>query len=338
MALVAQRGILTRPAARRPTSSSDAGGGTLVGVAGERRFRFGLQVLGAASREAWAGAGRRAEEQGFDTVLVADHLLDGLLAPLTALTVLAEATTRAHVGTLVLNNDFRHPALLAREAATLDLLSDGRLELGLGAGHAAPEYAEVGLPFDPPAVRVARLEESVRILRRLFDGATVTVDGRHYRLTDHHLFPVRRPRLLVGGNGDRVLRLAATEADIVGFTGLGRTRPDGQRHDVEWDEASVDAKVAVVRAAAGPRLPELELNVLVQHIAVTDDREQAVAPIAAFTGVDPAVLLASPYLLVGSVSQIVEQLHHARERWGFTYYVTRDADATAPVIDRLRTG
>ena len=218
-------------------------------------FRFGLQVPRTDSRAALLAVGRRAEELGFDTVVVADHVVEGLLAPLAALAALAGATTRVRLGTLVLNNDWRHPALLAREAATLDLLSEGRLELGVGAGHAAPEYAEVGLPFDPPAARVARLEELVGILRRLFDGETVSVDGASYHLAEHRLFPVRRPRLLVGGNGDRVLRLAAREADIVGFTGLGRTRADGQTHDVAWDEASVDAKVASRAGRSRPTPP-----------------------------------------------------------------------------------
>ncbi len=301
-------------------------------------FRFGLQVPRVETRGELVAVGRRAEDLGFDTIVVADHLVEGLLAPVVALATLAEATTRLRLGTLVLNNDWRHPALLAREAATLDLVSEGRLELGLGAGHAAPEYAEVGVPFDPPAARVARLEEAVAVLRRLFDGDAVTFEGEAYRLAAHQLFPVRRPRLLVGGNGDRVLQLAAREADIVGFTGLGRTRADGQTHDVAWDDASIDRKVAVVRAAAGPRLPALELNALVQHLAITDDREGAVAPLAALTGADPAVLLSSPYILVGSVTEIVEQLHRVRERWGFSYFVTRDADATAPVIEALGRG
>ena len=121
----------------------------------------------------------------------------------------------------------------------------------------------------------------------------------------------------------------------MGFTGLGRTRADGQTHDVAWDEASIDHKVGVVRAAAGPRLPALELNALVQHVAITDDRAAAVAPLAALTRTDPAVLAATPYVLVGSVTEIVEHLHGVRERWGFSYFVTRDADATAPLIEAL---
>jgi probable F420-dependent oxidoreductase len=302
----------------------------------DRPFRFGLQLHRPPSRDAWVTEARRAEDVGFDVVVVPDHVLDGSPAPLATLGFLAGVTERIRVGTMVLNNDFRHPALLAREAAMVDLLSDGRLELGLGAGHAAPEYRELGLDFDPAARRVERLEAAVGILRRLFDGETVTVDGPHYRLHEHRLSPVRRPVLFVGGNGDRVLRLAAAEADSVGFTGLGPTRADGQRHEPEWSHEQIDAKVDVVRAAARSRRAAPELSVLVQHVAITPDREQAVEPISAFVDADPRVLLAAPFLLLGTTAQIVDQLFEARARWGFSYFVTRDAGATAPIIEALR--
>jgi probable F420-dependent oxidoreductase len=301
-----------------------------------RPFRFGLQVGHAPSRRAWQDRAKQAEDTGFDTILVPDHIVDDLLSPMVALATMAEATTRLHVGTFVLNNDFRHPALLAREAATVDLLTDGRLELGLGAGHAAPEYAEIGLVFDRASVRVARLEESARLLRRLFDGEEVTFKGAHYEVTAHRLFPVRRPRLLIGGNGDRVLGLGAEVADIVGFTGLGRTLPDGQRHTTEWEPERIDAKIAVARAAAGSRLDQLELNALVQYVAITDDRRAAAELVAKRMDVDPEVVLGAPFMLLGTVAEIVEQLHRARERWGFSYFVTRDADQTARIISALR--
>ena len=301
-----------------------------------RAFRFGLQVFSAPTRASWQDRAREAEDLGFDTILVPDHVVDGLFSPMVALCSMADATSRIRVGTFVLNNDFRHPALLAREAATVDLLTDGRLELGLGAGHAAPEYTQIGLSFDPGSVRVERLEESIGILRRLFDGETVTVEGKHYGLAGHRLYPQARPSLLVGGNGDRVLRLAAQQADIVGFTGLGRTRPDGQRHEMEWEAQQIDAKVALVREAAGARLDQLELNVLVQHIDITNDRHAAIAPVAAYTDGDPDVMLKAPYLLIGSVDEIIEQLHRARDRWGFTYFVTRSAEPTAQIIAAVR--
>lgn len=280
---------------------------------GDRGFRFGVQVASAASAGAWAEIGRKAEGLGFDVLVVPDHVADGLLSPMVALQAVADATTALRVGTLVLNNDFRNPALLGREAATLDLLSDGRLELGIGAGHAEPEYAELGIRFDPAPVRVGRLTDSVRVLRDHFRGP-----------------------LLVGGNGDRVLALAATAADIVGFTGLARTLPDGQRHTVEWAPPQIDAKMQVVRKAAGSRIDELELNALVQHIEITTHRRSVIDGVAAAVAADPAVVSETPYVLAGTVHQITDQLHAARARWGFTYFVTRDADATAPVIEALR--
>jgi probable F420-dependent oxidoreductase len=304
-------------------------------TASPRPFRFGLQVAAAPSRAEWQDRARRAEDRGFDTILVADHVDDSLLSPMVALTAMAEATTRLRVGTLVLNNDFRHPALLAREAATVDLLTDGRLELGLGAGHSAPEYAEIGLGFDPASVRVTRLEESAHLMRRLFDGDEVTFDGAHYHVAAHRLFPVRSPRFLIGGNGDRVLRLGAAVADIVGFTGLGRTLPDGQRHTTEWEPEQIDAKVALVRAAAGARLDQLEFNALVQYVAITVDRRSAAELVAKRMDVDPEIVLGAPFMLIGTVSEIFEQLHRARERWGLSYFVTRDADQTARIIAAL---
>ncbi len=301
-----------------------------------RAFRFGLQVATAPSRRAWKDQAKRAEDLGFDTIVVPDHIGDDLLSPMVALTTMADATSRIRVGTFVLNNDFRHPALLAREAATVDLLSDGRLELGLGAGHSAPEYAQIGLPFDRAGVRVSRLGESARLLRRLFDGEEVTFDGPYYRLGAHRLFPPRRPQLLIGGNGDRVLRLAAEVADIVGFTGTGRTLPDGQHHEIEWEPAQIDAKVALVRAAAGERFAELELNALVQHVDITTRRRASAERVARRIAVDPETLLATPYMLLGTVAEIVEQLRRARERWGFSYFVSRDADQAAPIIEAVR--
>ena len=302
---------------------------------GDRPFRFGLQVARAESRASWQDEARRAEDLGFATVVVPDHIADELLAPMVALATMAEATTTLRVGTFVLNNDFRHPALLAREAATVDLLTDGRLELGLGAGHAAPEYAEIGLPFDAARVRVTRLDESAQLLRKLFDGEEVTFAGAHYQTTAHRLAPPRRPTLLIGGNGDRVLRVGARYADIVGFTGLGRTLLDGQKHEIDWAPEQIDAKVAIVREAAGERLAEVELNALVQYVEITPDRRATAEAVGARLDVDPEVVLNAPYMLVGTVDEIVEQIHGARERWGFSYYVTRDPAQTAPIIAAL---
>jgi probable F420-dependent oxidoreductase len=301
-----------------------------------RPFRFGLQVANAASRAEWQEIARRAEGAGFDAILVGDHVVDGMLAPLVALDALADATTRLRIGTCALNNDLRHPALLAREAATLDLLSDGRFELGVGAGHGAPEYAEIGLPFDSSARRVDRLEESVTILRRLFDGETVTFSGEHYELAEHRLFPLRRPTLMVGGNGDRVLQIGARHADVVGVTGLGRTRSDGQVHDLEWAHHDVDAKIDVVRRAAGERFGRLDIQALIQQVQVTEDRRGVVDAMAARLGTAAQMMADAPFLWVGTLDEIVEQAHESRMRWGFNVFVTRSLEATAPIIAALR--
>src|SRR5207253_1770645 len=243
-----------------------------------RPFRFGINVRTAASQAEWADKARKVEALGYAVLLVPDHLAD-LLAPFPALAAAAAATTRLRVGTAVLNNDFRHPALLAREAATLDVLSDGRLELGLGAGHMQSEYEQAGLAFDPGALRVERLGEAVVIAKRLLEGESVTFAGRHYRVTNHtiHPLPVQRPRppIFIGGSAPRLLALAAKEADIVGLTGIAFRRSGAVRDVSDWKAAVVDERVRLVREVAGDRFDCIELNALVQRVVVTDDRRNA---------------------------------------------------------------
>jgi len=300
-----------------------------------RPFRFGVNVRTAASQAEWADKARKVEALGYAVLLVPDHLAE-LLAPFPALAVAAAATTRLRVGTMVLNNDFRHPVLLAREAATLDVLSDGRLELGLGAGHMQSEYEQVGLAFDPGATRVERLEEAVVIVKRLLEGEPVTFSGRHYRVTGHtiHPRPIQRPRppVFIGGNAPRLLTVAAREADIVGLTGI-TFRGGGKEPDVSDFRASVvDERVRLVRETAGDR--SLELNALVQRVIVTDDRRKAAEELAVgrWAQLTPEEILESPYVLVGTVERIVEDLQARRERWGISYITTHEPfmDALAP--------
>jgi probable F420-dependent oxidoreductase len=307
---------------------------------GTRPFRFSLQAAQAGSRSEWVELARRAEDAGFDLLVTPDHL-GGPLAPVAALATAAQATERLRVGTMVLNNDFHHPVLLARDAATLDLLSDGRAELGLGAGHARPEYEHAGIAFDPPGTRVARLEESVRVLRSLLDGEVVTHWGDHYAMEEARCDP--RPTqahlpLLVGGGGSRVLAIGARLADAVGFTGLGRTLEDGQRHEPSgFAPRRVDEQVAVVRAAAGERWESLELQVLVQRVVITEDPTGAAEAIqGALPGLSVEDILATPYLMVGPHQAVVERLLHLRERWGFSHYTVR-ADALGAVAPLVAT-
>ncbi len=272
---------------------------------------------------------------------VADHLSD-LFAPLPALVAAAAATTTLRVGTNVLNNDLRHPVMLAREAATIDLLSDGRLMLGLGAGYMRSEYDEAGLAFDRGAVRVERLAESVRIIKALMSGEPCTFAGNHYCVSGHKIYPlpVQRPYppILVAGNGRQLLALAAQEADMVGLSGItfrrGGTAPDLSG----WNAAGTDERIGLIREAAGERLANLEINILVQRVVTLPDRHRAAEELARhWNRPDAQEILDSPHVLIGPVERIVEDLLARRERWGISYITIFEPDlrAFAPVVARL---
>jgi probable F420-dependent oxidoreductase len=304
-------------------------------------FRFGVNVWGAGSRAEWMDKARKAEELGYSVFTVPDHLA-GIFAPLPALMSAAAATTRLRVGTNVLNNDFRHPVLVAREAATADLLTDGRLQIGLGAGHLKSEYDEAGLRFDAGGARVERLGEAVTIVKSLLKGEEVTFAGKYYRVTGHkiHPLPVQRPHppILIGGNGQQLLALAAKEADVVGLSGITFRRGGGERDLTGWRTAGVDERVRLVREVAGDRFELLELNALVQTVVVTDNRRQAAEELARrWTQLSPVEVLESPYVLIGTVDQQVEDLHARRERWGISYYVIFEPymETFAPVVAKL---
>lgn len=300
-----------------------------------RTFRFGFQVRQETAAELRTTA-RAAEDAGFDVVSTWDHVVDGW-APLAPLLAMAECSTRLRICPLVLNNDFHHPVHLARELASMDHLSGGRLEVGIGAGHAFTEYAAIGQTFDPPAVRKARLAEAVVLLRRLLDGEEVSFAGEHYQLTGVRTMRARQERvpIMVAVNGRAALAHAAQHADIIGLTMLGRTLEDGQRHAVRWEASRLDRTVDYIREQAGGR--DLELNALVQRVVVTDDRVSAAHELV--NGVEGLTLsdaLATPFLALGTHAEIADHLRACRARWGISYYTVRDIPAFAPVIDRLR--
>lgn len=304
-----------------------------------RPFRFGLLARVAHSRDEWRDKARRAEALGYAVFLVPDHFRDQV-ATSVGIMAAADATTTMRVGSMVYDNDFRHPALVAKDAATLDLLSGGRFELGLGAGWLLPDYAQTGLAFDSGRVRVERLEEAVRIVTRYLEGGPVTAKGRHYAVTELEGLPrpVQRPRppLLIGGGGPRILSLAAREADIVGL--VPRTRPDGSGLDLaDIGPDTLDAKVATVRAAAGARFSALELNALVQRVLVADNTATGLAEIARQWKMEPAQVRESPFVLAGSVEAVVDTLEARRARYGVSYIAVFEQfmDAFAPVVKRL---
>jgi probable F420-dependent oxidoreductase len=301
-----------------------------------------VNVGPSPSRAAWVEKARRIEALGYDVLTFPDHLSE-LLAPMPAVVAAAEATTAIRVGANVLNNDFRHPVLVAREAATADFLTGGRFLLGLGAGHVKAEYDEAGLVFDKGGVRVERLAEAIAIVKGLMTGAPFTFTGNYYHLTNHRIHPppVQEPRppLAIAGNGRQLLTLAAREADIIGFSGI-TFRRGGTFADLSaWKLSGVDQRIRFVREVAGDRFAQLELNPLVQRVVVVDDRRRAAEELARhWTQLTPEEILESPFVLVGTITEMVDDLLTRRERWGFSYVTIFEPylDAFAPVVDRLR--
>lgn len=305
-----------------------------------QRFRFGVQVSTAPDGPGWRDLARRIESLGYSSLLIPDHLGDQL-GPLVALTVAAEATSGLRVGTLVLDNDFRHPLVMAKEAATLDLVSEGRFELGIGAGWMLTDYNESGIPYDPPGVRVDRLGEAITILKALWADGKCTHQGTHYQLQDAQGLPRPHrpggPPLVVGGGSPRVLALAAREADIVGVNPNLRAGAIGPEIASEVLGPRYDEKVSWVRAAAGARIDDIELQCLTFVVQVGTPREEAVRNLAPMFGLSPEEAAEVPLALVGTVDEICETLEQRRQRWGFTYWVVHEGEmeAFAPVVQRM---
>lgn len=305
-----------------------------------RPFRFGISTSVADSAQEWREKARKAEDLGFDVFSVADHIRQ-TFQPLVALAVAAEATSRIRLGTMVLNNDFRHPILLAREAATLDVLSGGRLELGIGAGHSGDEYREAGITFDPAKVRVARLGEAVQVVKQLWAGGETSFHGEHYSIAKHTSFPAPLQQVIplaIGGNGRGLLELAAREADIIGLTGFFPGEDGRGRTFPHFTFDTIGDRIELLRRAAGPRFDEIELNVLVQGVETEKPRERAEEWAVGFPGFTADEVLRSPFVLFGGVDELVEKLFAYRERFGISYITAfwPGIDALAPVVARLR--
>jgi probable F420-dependent oxidoreductase len=318
-------------------------------MAPSRPFRFGVLATEETSRDAWVNYARKVEDLGYSTLVYGEHISLGGLAPFSALMAAADATTHLRVAT-VLINDLRNPVLLAQEVATLDLLAEGRLEFGIGAGWFAGDFHAAGIPFAPGATRVRRLEEAVSVLKRLFGDGPVTFEGAYYSVHDMNLTtkPQQRPHppLYIGGGGRQVLSLAAREANIVGVN--SKATAAGAMDLGDRTPQAFDEKVRWIREDAGERFAELELNTVIQHVRITDNRRQAAEEVlAAYASWPPHLvvnvprgtqeLLEAPYCLIGTVAQIVEQLQERRERYGISYITVHGGytQALAPVIERL---
>ena len=309
-----------------------------------RPFRFLAEAVEVVEGRRLADTARRAESMGYAGLVFTDHLLDQL-APIPAMATAAAATTRLRVGTFVLNNDLRHPAVLAQDLATLDVLSGGRLDIGIGAGWNEPEYRAIGLSFEPIGTRVGRLAESVAVLKGAFAGEPFTYRGQHYAVEalDGRPVPVQRPHppLLIGGGGRRILTLAGREADVIGLA--PRILPSGRSDPRSLTVEATAEKIGWVREAAGDRFESLELNAYpsVSRIIVTDHARREAGVLAdrlrARTGVDITVdeLLESPHVFIASIEGFVAKLKELRERLGITSFMVGGVDELAPVVERL---
>ncbi len=301
-------------------------------------FRFAIQHESAPSGERWAALARRAESIGYDVLVMPDHL-GRQLSPVSALAAVAAATTRLRICAFVFANDYRHPLILAREAATLDLLSGGRFEMGLGAGWMTGDYHRLGMSYDPPGRRIDRLEEAVPVIKRLLTGATVTHAGEHYQLNEASVGvgPVQKPRppLAIGAGGPRMLKLAAREAEIVGLTPGFDAR--GRVKVGEATEKATVEKIKLIREAAGDGLERLEINLWLADAGLVGSGNSLLGSAMALARWAPTALYGSPYVLYGTLASVRDRLLRRRDELGISYYKIpgRAMESMAPLVEAL---
>jgi probable F420-dependent oxidoreductase len=308
-------------------------------------MRFATQAGGAPSGQEWIDRAKRLEALGYDTLAMPDHMIGGAWAAMPALAVVAAVTPKLRVGTLVIDNDFRNPIVFARECATVDVLTNGRLEIGVGAGWLDRDYESTGIPFDRGRVRVARLAEAVTLMKRLFKEEQVTFAGEFYKAEKAECRPktVQQPHppLLIAGGGAELLALAGREADIVGIvpagiTGSGAIAPEKFR--IETMREQID----IVRDAAGSRFGEIELSMFLD-CTLTDDREKTIAELTAKVGSggraagDPDIVRNSAYRGIGTLEQIRAHILRLRDTIGITYFCLRgpDVESLGPIVAEL---
>ena len=292
-------------------------------MAHPRQFRFGVEMLEPFEGMSWAASARMLEDLGYSTLFVSDHFDEGY-GPITGMAGAAVATTSLRVASAVFDPDFRHPAVLARELASIDLISNGRLEVGLGAGYMVADYAASGIAMDSPGVRVDRMIEYVTVLRGLWSQGPFTFEGTHYNISALEGVPTPYtpggPPLFIAGGGKRMLTFAATHADIVG---VNVSLPTSEARTAAARDAvpsRIDEKLSWIREAAGDRFPDIELHAWIRHAHVTNDSAPLVSELSRHFDGDEEDVRSSPMVLVGDVGEIVERLHARRERWGYSYF------------------
>lgn len=304
-----------------------------------RPMRFATQSGAAPTGQEWLDRAKRLEALGYGTLAMPDHMIGGAWAAMPALAAAAMVTTTLRVGTLVIDNDFRNPTVFARECATLDVITSGRFELGIGAGWLDRDYQSTGIAFDRGRVRVARLAEAVTLMKRLFTEEQVTFAGEFYKVEKAECRPktVQRPHppFLIAGGGPRILALAGREADIVaivpgGITGSGAVPPEQFRLETMREQ------IGIVRDAAGDRFGEIELSMFLD-CTLTDDREKAIAEIAEKGKVEPDTVRDNAYRGIGSLAEIRDQVLRLRDALGITYFCLRgpDVEKLGPIVGEL---
>jgi probable F420-dependent oxidoreductase len=309
-------------------------------MAHPRPFRFGVQLSSAPDAASWAGLARKAEDLGFSTLFMPDHFGDQL-SPTVALQAAADATTTLRVGTLVFDNDYRHPVVLAKEIATLDLASEGRVEFGIGAGWMKSDYDESGMDYDRPGVRIDRMVEGLTVLKQLWREGSSTYQGEHYTITNAQGHPrpasATSPKIVIGGGGRKVLSIAAREADIVGVNPNLKSGYVGPEVAASSKGELYRERIQWIRDAAGDRFDDLELQCLTFMVQFTDDRDAAYEQIAPLFGLTADEAKDVPIALAGTVDQMVEMLQQRREELGLSYVVVHEPEMEqfAEVVARL---
>ncbi len=306
-----------------------------------RPFRFGVQTAKGGSAREWRELARKVEALGYSTLFSPDHFVEQELAPVVSLTTAAAVTTTLRVGAMVFDNDYKHPAILAKEMATLDLLSEGRVEMGIGAGWMKTDYRALGLPYDPPKVRVDRFEEALTVIEGCFRSEPFSFAGEHYTITDYTSLPkpVQQPGppLFIGGGGKRVLSIAARRARIVGINPNLRAGEVGIDAVRDSFAAQTETKLGWIREAAGSRIDAIELQYRPFVCSITDDPQGLAEGMAATLGVDPVDALGSILMLAGSATEVEEILCRRRDELGLSYVVVgqESVEALAPIVARL---
>ena len=305
-----------------------------------KQFRFGVQIGGSFTPESFVEKAQRAEELGYSTLYFPDHFIDTELAPMVAMAMAAASTTTLRTGALVFDNDYKHPAILAKEIATIDVLSGGRTELGIGAGWMEVDYTALGLPYDRPGVRIERLEEALAVIKGCYGTEAFSFTGTHYTVTDYQSIPKpTQPHVpvLIGGGGPRVLKLAGREADIVGIN--PNLRAGAVTADAVTDSlaAMTDQKVEWIKEGAGDRFDDLELQIRYFLASVTDNRQGFAEAVAPGFGISADDALEAGLALIGSVDEVCDLMETRRDRWGVSYAVIGgdEMEMFAPVVERL---